>query len=70
MDTAQEVLAAVRGLEVALKRAEGRVFGPNAVQDELAARARAELEMLSQELARLRREFAVQLARQLRADGS
>jgi hypothetical protein len=46
------------------------VFGPEAVQDELAARARAELELLSQELARLRREFAAQLARELRADES
>ena len=68
MDTAQEVLTAIRALETALHRAEARVFGPEAVQDELAARARVELELLSQELARLRREFAVQLARELRVD--
>ena len=67
MDTAQEVLAAIRALEVALQRAEARVFGPESAGDELAARARAELDLLAQELARLRREFAVQLARELRA---
>jgi hypothetical protein len=67
MDASTEVLIAIRHLEAALDQWDARLPSSSAAQeDALAMHLRTEVDMMRSELARLRREFAVQLANHLR----